>query len=126
MAYQGRIDPARLVFIDETWTKTNMAPLRGWAPVGERLLAEVPHGHWQTMTFLAALRHDRLDAPWLIDGPINGERFRLYVEQVLVPTLKPGDIVIMDNLGSHKSKAVRRAIRRPAPACFSCPNTRPT
>jgi len=111
LKYRIGIDPSRLVFIDETWTKTNMAPLRGWAPVGERLLAEVPHGHWQTMTFLAALRHDRLDAPWLIDGPINGERFRLYVEQVLVPTLKPGDIVIMDNLGSHKGKAVRRAIR---------------
>ena len=63
------------------------------------------------MTFLAALRHDRIDAPWLIDGPINGERFRLYVEQLLLPTLKPGDIVIMDNLGSHKSKAVRQAIR---------------
>lgn len=111
MKYRAAIDPSRLVFIDETWTKTNMAPQRGWAPVGERLHAEVPHGHWQTMTFLAALRHDRLDAPWLIDGPINGERFRLYVEQVLVPTLKPGDIVIMDNLGSHKGKVVRRAIR---------------
>jgi transposase len=76
-----------------------------------RLRAKVPHGHWKTMTFLAALRSDRIDAPWLIDGPINGERFRIYVEQVLVPTLKPGDIVIMDNLGSHKGKAVRRAIR---------------
>lgn len=63
------------------------------------------------MTFIAALRHDRIEAPWLIDGPINGERFRLYVERVLVPTLKPGDIVVMDNLGSHKGKAVRRAIR---------------
>jgi len=88
-----------------------MAPLRGWAPVGERLRAKVPHGHWKTMTFLAALRHDRVAAPWLIDGPINGERFQLYVDHVLVPTLKPGDIVIMDNLGSHKGKAVRRAIR---------------
>lgn len=109
--YQGRIDPSRLVFIDETWTKTNMAPLRGWAPRGERLRAKTPHGHWKTMTFLAALRRDRVDAPWLLDGPINGETFRLYVEKVLVPTLKPGDIVIMDNLGSHKSTAVRRAIR---------------
>ena len=109
--YQDRIDPSRLVFIDETWTKTNMASLRGWAPRGERIKAKVPHGHWKTMTFLAALRHDRVDAPWLIDGPINGERFKLYVDEVLVPTLKPGDIVIMDNLGSHKGKAVRRAIR---------------
>jgi putative transposase len=111
IARQGLIDPARLAFIDETCTKTNMAPLRGWAPRGQRIRSPVPHGHWKTMTFLAALRHDRIEAPWLIDGPINGERFRLYVETVLAPTLKPGDIVIMDNLGSHKSKAVRAAIR---------------
>jgi transposase len=88
-----------------------MAPLRGWAPLGQRLKAKVPHGKWKTMTFLAALRHDRIDAPWLLDGPINGESFRVYVEKVLLPTLKPGDIVIMDNLGSHKSKAVRQSIR---------------
>jgi transposase len=111
VSYQRRVDPSRLVFIDETWTKTNMAPLRGWSPVGERLQAKAPYGHWNTMTFLAALRHDRLDAPWLIDGPINGERFLLYVEAVLIPTLRPGDIVIIDNLGSHRSKAVRLAIR---------------
>ncbi|MDS1134897.1 IS630 family transposase [Nitratireductor indicus] len=109
--YRGRIDPSRLVFIDETWTKTNMAALRGWAPRGQRLKAKVPHGHWKTSTFIAALRHDRVEAPWLIDGPINGERFLIYVEKVLVPTLRPGDIVIMDNLGSHKGKAVRHAIR---------------
>ena len=109
--YQDRIAPERLVFIDETWAKTNMAPLRGWAPRGSRLRAKVPQRRWTTMTFLAALRHDRIDAPWLIDGPINGERFLTYVEQVLVPTLHPGDIVIMDNLGSHKSQAVRKAIR---------------
>lgn len=88
-----------------------MAPLRGWAPIGERLKAKVPHGHWKTMTFLAALRHDRVDAPWLIDGPINGERFRLHVEQMLRPALQPGDIVVMDNLGSHKSRAGRSIIR---------------
>ena len=109
--YQGRVDAHALVFLDETWTKTNMAPLRGWAPSGARLKASVPHGHWKTMTFIAALRHDRIEAPWLINGPINGERFRIYIEQVLVPTLKPGDVVVMDNLGSHKGKAVRRAIR---------------
>ena len=109
--HQGRVDASCLVFLDETWTKTNMAPLRGWSLSGTRLKAKVPHGHWKTMTFIAALRHDRIEAPWLIDGPINGERFRLYVEQVLVPTLKPGDIVVMDNLGSHKGKAIRRAIR---------------
>jgi putative transposase len=110
--YQRRIDPARLVFIDETWTKTNMAPLRGWSPLGQRLLAKVPHGHWNTMTFIAALRHDRIEAPWLLDCPINGDRFLLYVEQVLVPTLRPGDLVIADNLQSHKRQAVRQALRQ--------------
>lgn len=100
------------MFIDETWTKTNMAPLRGWSPRGQRIRAKVPHGHWQTMTFVAALRHDRVDAPWLLKGPINGDCFRTYVEAVLVPTLRPGDIVVLDNLGSHKSKAVRQAIRK--------------
>ena len=88
-----------------------MTRLRGWAPKGERLIDKVPHGHWKTATFLAALRNDRIDAPCLFDGPINGERFHAYVEQFLVPTLKPGDVVILDNLGSHKAKAVRRAIR---------------
>jgi putative transposase len=123
--YQGRIDPSRLVFIDETWTKTNMAPLRGWAPRGQRIKAKVPHGHWKTMTFLAALRHDRITAPWLIDGPINGDCFRLYVEKVLVPTLRPGDIVIMDNLGSHKSNTVRRAIRAAGARLFFLPKYSP-
>ena len=89
-----------------------MAPLRGWGVSGQRLLLPVPHGHWKTMTFLAALRHDRIDAPCVFDGPINGESFQLYVEQFLVPTLKPGDIVIMDNLGSHRGNAIRAAIRR--------------
>jgi transposase len=88
-----------------------MAPLYGWGPCGERLEGLVPHGHWQTLTFIGALRCDRLTAPWLVDGPINGEIFTTYVERVLVPTLAPGDIVILDNLGSHKGKAVRRAIR---------------
>ena len=110
--YQSRIDPARLVFIDETWTKTNMAPLRGWAPRGARLPAKVPWGHWNTMTFIAALRHDRIDAPWLLDGPVNGERFQVYVEKVLAPTLRAGDVVIMDNLSSHKGRAVRQTIRQ--------------
>lgn len=123
--YRQRIDPSRLVFIDETWTKTNMAPLRGWAPRGQRLKAKVPHGRWQTMTFLAALRHDRITAPWFIDGPINGEAFQLYVEKVLVPTLRPGDIVIMDNLGSHKGKAVRRAIRAAGARLFFLPKYSP-
>ena len=123
--YQSRIDPARLVFIDETWTKTNMAPLRGWAPRGHRLNAKVPHGHWKTMTFLAALRHDRIDAPWLLEGPIDGESFRTYVEKVLVPTLIPGDIVVIDNLASHKSKAVRQAIRGADAKLFFLPKYSP-
>ena len=110
-AHQGRIEPQRLVFIDETWVETNMAPLRGWGARGQRLEARLPHGHWKTLTFLAALRCDRVDAPWVIDGPINGELFTLYVEKVLAPTLAKGDIVILDNLGSHKGKAARRAIR---------------
>ena len=125
LRHRGDVDPQRLVFIDETWVKTNMAPLRGWAPRGQRLKAKVPHRRWKTMTFLAALRHDGVEAPWLIDGPINGERFRLYVEQVLVPTLRPTDIVIMDNLGSHKSKAVRRAIRATGAKLFLLPKYSP-
>lgn len=108
---QHHLDPRRLVFIDETWAKTNMTPIRGWAPRGQRLVARAPFGRWRTLTFLAALRNDRIDAPWLIDGPINGELFLLYVEQVLAPTLKPGDIVVIDNLGSHKSHSVERAVR---------------
>jgi transposase len=88
-----------------------MTPIRGWAPRGQKLVAKAPHGHWKTLTFLAALRSDRIDAPCVLDGPINGESFTAYVVQFLVPTLKPGDIVIMDNLGSHKGVAVRKAIR---------------
>lgn len=118
---QGRIDPRRLVFIDETWAKTNMGPLRGWAPRGQRLPGQVPYGHWKTMTLLAALRCDRIDAPWVLDGPINGESFRVYVERVLVPALAQGDIVVMDNLGSHKGKAIRRAIRAAGARLFFLP-----
>lgn len=88
-----------------------MTRTHGWAPRGERLVDKVPHGHWKTSTFLAGLRNDRIAAPCLFDGPINGERFLAYVEQVLVPVLKPGDIVVMDNLGSHKSAAIGRLIR---------------
>ncbi len=110
-AHQGKIAPERLVFIDETWVKTNMAPLRGWGPKGKRLKAFAPYGHWKTLTFIAALRHNRIDAPFVIDGPINGELFRLYVEKVLSPTLSPGDVVVLDNLGSHKGKAARAAVR---------------
>jgi transposase len=99
------------VFIDETWIRTNMAPLRGWGPKGKRLRDFAPHGRWRTLTFLGALRCDRFTAPCVFDGPINGECFRAYVDQQLIPALRPGDIVVMDNLGSHKGKAVRNAIK---------------
>ena len=88
-----------------------MAPLRGWSPRGKRLIGRAPQGRWRTQMFLAGLRCDRIEAPCVFDGPINGQSFRAYVEQILVPTLKLGDVVIMDNLGSHKGKAVRKAIR---------------
>lgn len=88
-----------------------MVRLHGWGPKGKRVRGSAPFGHWRTMTFLAALRCDRIDAPYVLDGPINGQTFTAYVEQCLVPTLSPGDIVIMDNLGSHKGQAVRKAIR---------------
>ena len=119
--YQGRLDPARLVFIDETWAKTNMTRTHGRCARGARLVAKVPHGRWRTLTFLAALRFDQITAPCVFDGPINGRSFLAYVEQVLVPTLKPGDIVIMDNLGSHKGQAVRRAIRQAGSKLFFLP-----
>jgi transposase len=98
-----------------------MTRTHGRSRRGERLVAKVPHGRWHTLTFLAALRSDRIDAPCVIDGPINGESFRAYVEQMLIPTLKPGDIVIIDNLGSHKGKAVRRAIRAAGAKLFFLP-----
>lgn len=104
------LDPEKLVFIDETWTTTNMAPKNGRASKGERLRAGVPHGHWKTTTFVAGLRLTGMTAPMVLDGPINGQWFRAYVDQVLVPTLSPGDIVVMDNLGSHKCAGVRQAI----------------
>ena len=119
--YQARLDPARLVFIDETWAKTNMARSHGRCAKGTRLRAKVPHGHWKTLTFLAALRNDRIDAACVFDGPINGERFLAYVEQFLVPTLAPGDIVILDNLSSHENPGVRKAIRAAGAKVFFLP-----
>ena len=98
-----------------------MTRTHGRCTRGERLVAKVPHGRWRTLTFLAALRSDRIDAPCVIDGPINGESFLTYVEQMLVPSLRPGDIVIIDNLGSHKGKAVRHAIRAAGAKLFFLP-----
>ena len=107
----GAIDVAKLIFIDETWAKTNMSRLRGRAPVGQRLVDRVPHGHWKTTTFTAGLRLAGLTAPMVLDGPMNGAAFRAYVEQILVPTLQPGDVVIMDNLPAHRVSGVREAIQ---------------
>jgi hypothetical protein len=104
-ARQASLDPTRLVFIDETWVKPNMTLLRGWGLKGRRLESKAPHGRWKTLTFIAALRCDRIDAPLVIDGPINGESFVPYVEQALVPTLKEGDIVVLDNLAPIRARA---------------------
>jgi transposase len=106
---KGKFDIRQLVFLDDTWTKTNMTPPRGRAPRGQRLLGRVPWGHWKTTTFLAGLRHDRIVAPLVLDGAINGRAFCAYIEQSLAPTLGVGDMVIADNLGSHKVAGAREA-----------------
>lgn len=98
-----------------------MTRTHGWRARGARLVAKAPFGRWRTLTFLAALRHDRIEAPCVIDGPINGRSFLAYVEQILLPTLAPGDVVIMDNLGSHKGQAVRKAIRAAGAKLFFLP-----
>ncbi len=102
----------KLVFIDETSIKTNMVKTTGWAPRGQRLVDHAPFGHWRTQTFIAALRNDRLDAPWVIDGAMNAEMFDRYITTQLVPTLKKGDVVILDNLSSHKSPGAARALKQ--------------
>jgi transposase len=105
------LDPTRLVFIDETGASTKMARLYGRAPRGKRLRAGVPHGHWKTTTFIGALRLGGMTAPMVLDGPMTGDGFTAYVEQVLAPTLRPGDLVILDNLPAHKVAAARQAIQ---------------
>ena len=107
---QAGLNPEKLVFLDETWAKTNMVRPRGRSLRGARLIAKTPHGAWKTTTFLAALRTSGLTAPLVVDGAINGEIFLAYVRQVLAPTLRPGDIVVMDNLSSHKLADVRTTI----------------
>ena len=104
------MDPDHLVFLDETWATTNMTRKYGRCPRGERLIAAVPHGHWKTSTFVGALRTSGFTAPLVLDGAMNGDAFRAYVEQILAPTLSTGDIVVMDNLGSHKVAGIREAI----------------
>ena len=107
---QGLLDPARLVFIDETATSTSLVRLRGRCPRGERLVGSVPHGHWKTITLVVGLRYDGMVAPFVIDGPMNGTIFLAYVEQCLAPTLDRRDVVIMDNLPAHKVAGVTDAI----------------
>ncbi len=107
---QASLDPEKLVFIDETGCATNMIRLRGRALCGKRLRGSAPHGHWKITTFTAGLRAGGLTAPMVLDGPMNAECFKACVTQVLVPTLKPGDIVAMDNLSAHKSEDIRCAI----------------
>ena len=107
---QMGLDPRKLVFIDETSASTNMTRRYGRGTRGERLVCKIPHGHWKTSTFIAALRHNRVTAPLLLDGAMNGQSFLAYVEQILAPTLKRGDIVVMDNVSVHKVAGVCDAI----------------
>ncbi len=107
---QAQIDPAKVEFIDETWAKTNMTRRYGRSPLGTRLAEKTPSGRWQTTTFLGALRAEGFVAPLTVEGAINGPPFRAWVEQHLAPTLRPGDIVVMDTLSSHKGAGVREAI----------------
>jgi transposase len=112
MREQGMFDPARLVFIDETAVTTKMVRLYGRSPRGVELIGRAPFGKWQTITFVAALRHNKMTAPMVIDGAMNAETFLAYVQQCLVPTLRRGDIVIMDNVNLHKGAGVREAIEK--------------
>lgn len=107
---QPRLDPQKLVFIDETGASTNMTRPRGRCRRGKRLVAKVPQGHWKTTTFVAGLRQDGMTAPFVVDAPMDGEIFLTYLEQCLVPTLAPGEIVAMDNLPAHKVAGVREII----------------
>lgn len=108
--WRAHLDPRHLVFIDEAGANTKMVRFRGRSPRGHRLLTKVPHGHWKMTTLVAGLRQDGITAPLVVDGPMNGDVFRAYVEQQLVATLRPGDVVIMDNLASHKVAGIREAI----------------
>lgn len=109
--WQRYMDPARFVFLDETGASTNMIRRYGRCPRGERLVDATPWGHWKITTFVAGLRSSGLIAPLALDGPMTGEVFRAYVEQMLAPALQPGDVVVMDNLAAHKVAGVREAIR---------------
>ena len=118
---QRELDAGRVIFIDETWAKTNMTRLRGRAPRGERLIDKVPHGHWMTTTLIGALSIDGVRCSTVVDGPVNADVFGAFVEQVLCPALKQGDIVVMDNLSSHKAERVRRLIESCGAELFYLP-----
>ena len=110
LAHPERI--GNIVFIDETGINTKMARLRGRCPKGQRMVASIPHGHWKTLTFIAALRYDGLTAPWVIEGAMDGDAFEKYVETQLAPTLKKGDVVILDNLSAHKRAKAEKAVEK--------------
>ena len=119
--WRAGIDPRRLIFIDETWAKTNMTRLRGRCLRGERLVDKVPHGHWMTTTLIGALGIDGVKCAMNVDGPVNTDVFETFIEKVLCPTLGPGDIVVMDNLSSHKGARVRRLIEQQGAELFYLP-----
>jgi transposase len=119
--HQGKVDAGKLIFFDETWAKTKMTRLHGRCAKGQRLIAKVPHGHWKTLIFVAGLRCDGMVAPCVFDRPINAISFLAWVVHFLVPILRPGDIVVMDNLSSHKAVAVRQAIRAAGAKLFFLP-----
>ena len=123
--WQRYMDADRFVFIDETGATTAMTRLSGWAPKGERLVDAAPHGHWKTTTFVAGLRASGIIAPFVLDGPMTGEAFRAYVEQVLAPELEPGDAVVMDNLSPHKVAGVQEAIRAAGASVLYLPSYSP-
>ena len=123
--WQRLMGPERFVFIDETGASTNMVRRYGWARRSERLVTAAPHGHWRTTTFVAGLRSTGLVAPMVLDGPMNGSAFLAYVEQFLAPTLKRGDVVVMDNLGAHKVAGVAEAIREVGASVLYLPPPQP-
>jgi transposase len=120
-AAQPFLDPESLVFLDETGVNTKRARLYGWSPVGERCRDKVPFGHWKTMTFVAGLRLTGMTAPWVLDRAMDGDAFRIYVEHVLAPTLKRGDVVVLDNLPAHKVTGIREAIAERRAQIFYLP-----
>jgi DDE superfamily endonuclease len=125
-AWQRSMNPARFVFLDETGTAPDMTRRCGRSPLGERLVAAVPHGHWHTTTLIAGLRQTGVAAPLVLDGPITGVAFRAYVEQFLAPDLAPGDVVVLDNLAAHKVDGVRQALAAAGASLLYCRRTRPT